>query len=257
MNKQSPDRLDRVKTSQYRGCHYEPKEDLIRLTQEVGGAKSETLYLEVRNRVLWFNEYLHETKQNGYIDDSEIRFIPEANMLVATATVYINGEIAGRASVGRTPDPNDHQLVASMCTQAKGRALSNAGFGTVDCGVPENAPLAEAPVPAGNGAGLDAPESGDTSVDAPKKRGRKPKAEHPPVEPADTPATVATGITTLEEALNYQMPFGPYKGQTMGMLRVQNPNTLQFYASDEFSNDRYPEIQQAAKIICSQPDFPE
>ena len=114
---------------------YNPAEDLIEVAYE--GQESKELFLKVQNRVLWFHQYLMERGLPGVIDDSETWYIPGAKLLLAKAEVSINGQVVGRACAGTYYSPEigaqDPTICQTVATQAKGRALANAGFGTADC----------------------------------------------------------------------------------------------------------------------------
>lgn len=108
------------------------KFDPAKQTKETNGKA----YLPLAARMVWFHTYLREQDKEGLIDDSALTYLPEAKLLYAVSSIYINGELAGRScgGVGYLPTesgfrPTVGQEVSSM---AKGRALSNAGFGTAD-----------------------------------------------------------------------------------------------------------------------------
>ena len=114
---------------------YDPAEDLIEVTYD--GQEEKELFLKVQSRMLWFHQYLGEHKAFGTVDDSEVAYLPNAKLLLVKAAVRINGETVGRACAGEYYDASigaqDPTICQTIATQAKGRALANAGFGTADC----------------------------------------------------------------------------------------------------------------------------
>lgn len=134
----------RIQASTIRDCDYDPAHDLIAIPQADG---REEAYLNVNRRVLWFTRYLAAHKLSGYIDDSDVRFDPEAKMLIATARVVIDHNVVGQSSAARAYDPDAPAMfgmeapILSACTAAKGRALANAGFGIVASGLEDGAEI--------------------------------------------------------------------------------------------------------------------
>lgn len=114
---------------------YDPAGDLIEVQYE--GQEGKELFLKVQNRMLWFHQYLTERKATGVIDDSNVTYLPEAKLLLVKATVTINGKTVGKACAGEFYDATigaqDPTICQTVATQAKGRGLANAGFGTADC----------------------------------------------------------------------------------------------------------------------------
>lgn len=250
------------------------------------------LYLEVKYRVDWFLHWCKENGVEGMIDEGEVTFLPDANLVLATCVVYIDDKVAARGTAGRALPPSDFQAaniaVQTACTCAKGRALANLGFGTVNGNSSENGepfppdaglPLASAETTQ-NPLEVGEPGLSFTPAPAPAKRGRprkadkiqplvespkiqlqpaeltdKPKepiAQAPgsPVVPAPKPVNRDKIPTTLEEAKAYICPIGLNKGQPMGQVWVTDPNKIRFYGSEKFtSRDRYPALIAAVKLI--------
>lgn len=143
-----PDNAE-VKQSGIRRCDYDPVLTGELCVLEDGKAP----YLNIRFRTYWFHQYVRQLAKMGmlsgesYIDDSDVCFVPEANLLIAKAKVVINGQVVGESSGSRPFDPDDPALynkrsadldkddeesdlpVLMVCTSAYGRALANAGFG--------------------------------------------------------------------------------------------------------------------------------
>lgn len=119
---------------------YDPTQDLDGVyycDAEGNPGKEVECTLPTKYRLLWFQQYLAEQGVPGYVDDSEIVYDEASQTLLAKATVYIDGKVAGRSCAGMFYTPavaaQDMAVVQSLATHAVGRALSNAGFGTADC----------------------------------------------------------------------------------------------------------------------------
>lgn len=128
--------MDAVKDD-IRACSYDPIPDMTFISGEEGTPPNP--YLEVPFRMKWFHQWLKDNKATGYIDDSNIVYYPGPKLLVAKADVYINGKLVGTSCASKPFDPEDPAAsefnpVTYACTQAKGRALVNAGFGVLAMG---------------------------------------------------------------------------------------------------------------------------
>lgn len=114
--------------------NYDPADDMV--VSQFAGEDQEELFLKVRHRLLWFHEYLRSHGLTGRVDDSELSYDPEARLILAKASVYIDGKLTGRSCAGMYYNPafgkSDLSIGQTVATMAMGRALSHAGFGTVD-----------------------------------------------------------------------------------------------------------------------------
>lgn len=127
---------------QARKCSFNPNDYMVTLEREgPNGTRISEKYLEVKYRVLWFQLYCQENGLSGVIDDSEVIYDPVSKMVIANCVVYIDGVVVGRSSSAKYHDlanPERGALVfPGAGTAAKGRALANAGFGTVNSGKEE------------------------------------------------------------------------------------------------------------------------
>lgn len=97
-------------------------------------------YLEVKYRVMWAQCWAMEHRVNLQILEQDVTFVPELRMLFATCIIKIDDVEAARGTAGRYV-PEDvsgmNSVVQSVATCAKGRALANLGFGTLNCSVSE------------------------------------------------------------------------------------------------------------------------
>lgn len=114
-----------------RKCSYDPMQDLIDVTYD---NDKHSAYLQVPHRLIWFATYCAEKGFTGFVDDGDVKYIPELALMQATASVFINGTMVGRSSAGCAITAGDYEsinnAIQTAATRAKGRALANAGFGT-------------------------------------------------------------------------------------------------------------------------------
>lgn len=266
---------DEVQQDDIRACSYDPIPDITFLPDGVGNPNP---YLEVSFRVRWFHQWLRDNKATGYIDDSEVYYYPGPKLLIAKARVYINGKLVGTSCASKPFDPEHPDLyqynpVSYACTQAKGRALINAGFGVLAMGkddnlsetplwdmangqavpVPPIPPLVKssgpAPVPPAPPAATDGDKAkgvDDAAKKAPKQRGRKPKANPEMDASAEEPQDPGLPEMPRKEALAFVVPVGPHRGETVGEVLGRDRKTLAYYASENFVNAKYVDFKRAA-----------
>ena len=271
-----------------RACGYNPAKDMI----PVEYPDHKELYLRVANRVLWFNKWLEDHGKQGFIDDSEYEFVhinpndPNAPVfIVCKATVYIGGEIVGKSQAGgplNFSDPgNFYNALKTYGTQAKGRALANAGFGTTGTGAEDGAQLPcdsgiptvstppvsqHAPVPPTPQASAEPPrQAAEVSPPAPPKATEAPPApavnkepmkaknEAPKPSPAPTAPTLQPGDEdmTLEEALAYKIPIGQHAGESMREFMANDPKLFAMCVSGEMKASKYANVCKAARVIAA------
>lgn len=247
-----------------RACSYKPEEDLILLTYEENGR--EELYLEVKYRVKWFHQYCLENNLSGFIDDSEVLYIPEAQMFLATASVYIDNTLVGKSSAGvpySANNPNASKVaIQTAATCAKGRALANAGFGTINCAMEEGDRF---PCDSGIKITTDnivsnpenpmevtflAPVDGKANDPVSNRQPSDTKAKPEPVSPQNKTEEAPAVSMTLEEAKAYMIPIGTHKGKSLGEVLAIDPGIIKFYAGDRFQNAKLPQLKVAAQIIA-------
>lgn len=239
---------------------------------------SKQLYLEVKYRVDWFLHWCKENGVVGRIEESQLDFIPEIRMVLCTCTIYMDGLAVASSKAGRmiTDDPKDANVaVQTAFTAAKGRALSNLGFGTVNGNTSENG----LPFPPESGIPLPpvTPETNplvtDTTTPPAQERKRRMRKEpdsaastqemqaapeSSPSEPVPTPPTASTLMNadstkipeTLEEARAFICPIGVGRNKTMGEIELIDPDKVTFYGSDQFnSRAKHPGLVAAAQLI--------
>lgn len=245
-------------SSRTRECAYDPLDHMIKITYQDSG--TEELYLEVKNRVLWFQLYCEQHEKRGLIDDSEIQFVEAARMFVVTSNVFIDDCLVGKSIAAGPYNPDDpkssSEAILSAATKAKGRALANAGFGTVNCSLEEGDKI-----PCDSGITIERGKI--TSSSNPMFAGvRKSAAESTEARDTAAPAKAEPsnkqaqapeqGVPmTLAQAKASIVPIGTEKGKTLGELLALKPNLIEFYAGDDFKNTKYPQLKEACKIIIA------
>ncbi len=240
-------------------------------------------YLEVKHRKDWFLRWCRQNNFSGVLDDSEITYNPASKMVEGKATVYVDGKVIGKSAACKPYDP-DHPENNSMTvfqdvgTIAMGRALANAGFGTVNCVLEEgdtSSVLSDAPVaiqkpPAsctpthvqGNPMFdiLDVPFGEMPASPASEVKSGTQAPAPAPVPKNDTRRPAKFGrapdiapVSSVEEARRALMPFGSHKGKTLGeIFAVVNRNAIIFYANcgtRPFNNPDYKNLTAACKMI--------
>ena len=117
-----------------RKCSYNPVQDIRPIM--AGEDQKQVSYLETRYRQLWFQQYCKEKQLKGLIDDSEVKIFENLGIVVVTARIFVNGELAAASSASGNIIPrdfaNNRTVVQRTATSAKGRALSNFGCGILE-----------------------------------------------------------------------------------------------------------------------------
>lgn len=247
------------------------------------GSGTVSAYLEVKHRKDWFLRWCHQNNYCGLLDDSEITYNPASKMVEGKATVYVDGKVIGKSAACKPYDPdrpenNSATVFQDVGTLAMGRALANAGFGTVNCILDEgdtSSVLSDAPVvmqPSSACASmrrnqgnpmfdiLDAPSGGNQVSPAPKPVAQAPATFQAPVSKKDTPRPARFGraldivpVSTVEEARQAIMPFGSHKGKTLGeIFATVSRKAIVYYANcgnRPFDNDGYKNLTAACRMI--------
>ena len=224
MNEEEKNNSEQVEKSarSIRACSYNASANMIEVSYE----DKKELYLEVKYRVLWFLTYCQEHGLTGLIDDSDVRYLPDAQMLVATTVIYIDGAVVGKSTAGIPYAAGDQiRAVQMAATAAKGRALANAGFGTVSYSSEDGDIPCDAGIPFVGG-----------NVSFKKLEEQKDETAKIKITDAD--------------ARSYVIPMGQYKGRTLGEVLAMDKKTVDYYASDKFNaGEQFPELVMSAKTL--------
>lgn len=239
-----------------RKCNgFDPLNKMIPYTFENGMT---TWYMPVADRVAWFLNYCSENNLTPLIDESDAKISIESKTVLSVCKIYINGAIASTGICGRFFDINNpeniNSVVQTACTIAKGRALSNMGFGATQGSESESG----APFPPE--MGVEVKNIGDEPMECPfldaaAPVNSVPDLPHPPAQPASSPAAPMKTTNmqpvpqTLEEAKAYVVSVGINKGKTLGELCVLSDGmkNIDFYANKYSGRDEGLKI--AARLI--------
>lgn len=219
---------------------FEPSAFLRRLQTENG---EEQLYLDVKYRKLWFRlKY-----PLGKITKRIVRL--EDDYAIIESKVYLDRNDAedhyiscAMAQRWRTEDDTyGKKYVESAETAAVGRALADAGFGIQfsEPGEERDPNPVDAPITLSkediNNDTLqedDPPLADDTTIEKGKKEGKSTAAKKN-CGKTEVHETMSVDEImerfTIEDAEEYVIPMGFYKGKTMGELCMEKPSALAWY----------------------------
>ena len=255
-----------------RKCSFEPKDHLINLESDAG--RKPRLYLTVEWRVYWFQTWCQENGKAYLIEERPVEIIPGTGFIQSCCTVYIDGEAAGHGigGINLNGSRGGDYCIQSCATIAKGRALANAGFGSVFSSALDSENGAD--IPCDGGMGTDffvftpqqlGPASGNpatigfqTAPSAIQSAASEQNLMNPsPVfagSVSEQPPRKATAVpgtgnipTTREEALRYVVPMkGEWFGHPLGEVLAKSPKDVHFYASC-----RHADLKTAARLVLS------
>ena len=255
-----------------RKCSFEPQDHLINLENDQN--KKPRLYLTVEWRVYWFQTWCQENGKKYLIEEQPVEIVPGTAFIQSRCTVFIDGEAAGHGvgGINLNGSKGGDYCIQSCATIAKGRALANAGFGSVFSSALDSENGAD--IPCYGGMGTDffvfaprqlGPDSGNPVINGNKAEQPVSQAEKPeyelkpqaplfPMESAGQPARQATAVPgtgnapgTREEALQYLVPLkGEWFGHPLGEVLAKSPKDVRFYASC-----RHADLREAAKLVLT------
>ena len=255
-----------------RKCSFEPKEHLINL--ESDSNKRPRLYLTVEWRVYWFQTWCQENGKSYLIEERPVEIVSGTNFIQSSCTVYIDGEAAGHGigGINLNGSKGGDYCIQSCATIAKGRALANAGFGSVFSSALDSENGADIPCDGGMGTDFfvfkpqwlgptaENPITGSlqqtTSAVAETKTDPAPQpsayvfaptfAEQPVRQAATIPGT-GNAPKTREEALKFIVPMkGEWFGHPLGEVLAKSPKDVNFYATC-----RNADLKAAAKLVLN------
>lgn len=227
--------------------------DFARTLQQKDG--SESLFLEVKYRILWFR--LH--RPNGKIETEVLSVTDQA--AVMRCRVYADREDAPDRFIAqacaqrfRTADEYGDRFLEIAETAAIGRALASAGYGTQFCapndllsGVISDAPVQVAEENAGGsvhalhelsaGTGSEVPAQEVPIKTAPTEKGpevQTPAAPSQPAPPKRNPQTMEDYLESmsLDDAKKVIVDFGRYAGKTLENIALTSPGDLEWYVKN-------------------------
>ena len=234
---------------------FDPSIFLRKLSSDTG---EEQLYLDVKYRKLWFRlKY-----PNGKITKNLVKLEPE--YAVIECKVYLDRNDPEDAYVScafaqrwrKDDDIYGLRYVETAETAAAGRALADAGFGIqfAEPGEEQDVNPVDSPVTMPAGGSWEVPEE-ETVVEEKKKTmtnksaGKAPKSEGK--EPVKLQESMAVDdlmkIMSLEDAKKYIVPFGEFKGQSMGDVCLKNPKSLNWFVEGYSGNRNI--LRASAKLL--------
>lgn len=269
-----------------RECSYDPSKHLVQYKDEAtnqpvvdpltGEAK---YYLPTSERVAWFRVYCKEHGVDGLVDAADVRFEylngsrELTGWCIAVATVHIDGKLVARAAASVPiygSGTYDKYIVATATTYAKGRALADAGFNTLEAGIEpgEGVPSIppETPVSASQLAthGIQVPAPSATAENAaqtiPATQSNVPMPAEEPEEPKEEPKVKIEHEMTVEEAGELIWPTNAFKGQKLkDLMNTDNGRRgISRVANGELSSryrEMYPEFIRACTILIKAGDI--
>jgi len=246
---QMPELLEGI--SELRKCSFKPEEHFIKVRFQ--GTGDESFYLEVKWRMFWFQTYCREMGIQDYsIEEQPANLIQGTNLIQVTCIVRMDGKVAGQGVGGYSVAGGDiAYAVQQAATIAKGRALANAGFGTVFSSAAAN-----------ESGGFEVPaDSGlRTSEFFVKRNPSNPmqvttltpendsQTQVQPTLSTAEPEQTESKEMTREEACRFKVPIrGKHFGETLGDVMGKDPSAVNYYAT----NTRYSgsELQKAAQLM--------
>ena len=252
-----------------RKCSFEPQNHLINLESDPN--RKPRLYLTVEWRVYWLQLWCKENGKGFLIEEQPVEPVPGTSFIQSRCSVYIDGEPAGHGigGINLNGSKGGDYCIQSCATIAKGRALANAGFGSVFSSALDSENGAE--IPCDGGMGTDffvftpqqlGPTAGNAAFSQVPNSNPEVKfaaalqSSAPAFAPdfPEQPSRRATVIPesgnaprTREEALQYTVPMkGEWFGHPLGEVLAKSPKDVQFYASC-----RNADLKAAAKLVLS------
>lgn len=212
-------------TGNIRQCSYNPAANLIKVGRG-DGQESEELYLEVKYREYWFQCYCQEHGISGVIDAGELiidRYDDRFCTVKAVATVLMDGTPVSRMAASRFVSAGDSDGIQTTVTLAIGRALKEAGFGTVSAVTGEEGITCQA----------------DAGVALKKQPESEQKENTLPFTVEEKAAEILPAAPmTVKDAFNFIVPFGGYKGKTVSEVMAVDPERIEWFASESFNPDK-------------------
>lgn len=201
-------------------------------------------YLGVQQRKIWYLLWCQENGCEPCIQVSRVSMVGE--FLQVSAQVLIDGKVVGQDIAG-VPARNvagDPRIIQTLATQATGRALADAGFGTLYCNkrseVGDELPC---------DGGVTSPEQKKPAEKptAPRKRASEQSKQTPVEKKKEAPvqrnryavpqtnAPVASdACMSFEEASNFLVQTGGiFDGMTLSQLFDNNPKALAVLSTAE------------------------
>lgn len=238
---------------------FDPSAFLRKLTGENG---EEQFYLDVKYRKLWFRLMYPEGKITKRIVKLENDFA------IIESKVYLNRNDPEDAYVSsafaqrwrKEDDAYGLKYVETAETAAVGRALADAGFGIQfsEPGEDRDSNLVDSPVTIpeqskGNDAAVDE-EDEELPENMPQpvaNSSKNPLNNNKKGKQLDETMSVEELMKrmNLDDARNYQIPIGAYKGKTLGELCIEKPGAITWYVDSYHGKNNL--LRAGAKLLLA------
>ena len=238
---------------------FDPSAFLRKLVGENG---EEQFYLDVKYRKLWFRLMHPEGKITKRIVKLENDFaIIESKVYLHRndpVDAYISCAFAQRWR--KDDDSYGLKYVETAETAAVGRALADAGFGIQfsEPGEDQDSSLVDAPVtiPDGTTAAHVIQDEIDEELpegmlESDAKEQKEPLNNNKKGKKLDESMSVEEllKVMSLNDAKNYVIPIGAFKGKTLGELCLEKPSALSWYIDSYNGNKNM--LRAGAKILLA------
>ena len=248
-----------------RKCSFNPKEHLINLENDPN--RSPRLYLTVEWRVYWMQVWCQENGRKYAIKEHPVEILPGTNYIQTKCSVIIEDEelSEGIGGINLSGTRGGDYAVQSCATIAKGRALANAGFGSVFSSALDSENGTDVPCDGGMGTNFFVfapqtlgPSAGNPMTAAPQGQNTQAAPQMPqnafapsfaeqPIHKVTAVPETDNAPKTREEALNFTVPMkGTWFGHPLSEVLAKSPKDVQFY-----SKCRIADLRAAALLVLS------
>lgn len=231
------------------------------LRKLIGENGEQQYYLDVKYRKLWFRLKYPEGKITKRIVklDNDFAIIESKVYLNRTdpEDAYVSCAMAQR---WRSDDDNyGKKYVETAETAAVGRALADAGFGIQfsEPGEDQDPNFVDSPASLPQDITPDdeipLPAEGENSKKESKRSTTESVAKTEPIELSESmDVNQLMSLMSLENAKNIIIPFGSFKGKTMGVACVEKPSSIKWFVDSYRGNNNI--LRAAAQILLNAVD---
>lgn len=233
---------------------FDPSAFLRKLTGENG---EEQFYLDVKYRKLWFRLMYPEGKITKRIVKLENDFA------IIESKVYLNRNDPEDAYVSsafaqrwrKEDDAYGLKYVETAETAAVGRALADAGFGIQfsEPGEDQDNNLVDSPVTIPEQASVNEVPFDEEDEELPENMPQPVanSSKNKKAKQLDEAMSIEElmKVMSLDDAKNYQIPIGAYKGKTLGELCIEKPGAITWYVDSYHGKNNL--LRAGAKLLLA------